>query len=159
MVLTATRELAAFFEATARASGNARSSANWIRNELLRELDARHLDVASSRVTPESLAELVGAVDSGRISGAQAKEILPRMVETGRTVDEIVEELGGGQINDEAAIREIVAGVIAANPKQLELYRAGKEALFGFFVGQVVKVSNKKANAKVANDLLREMLK
>jgi aspartyl-tRNA(Asn)/glutamyl-tRNA(Gln) amidotransferase subunit B len=159
MVLTATRELAAFFEAAARASGNARASANWIRNELLRELDARRLDVASSRVTPESLAELVRAVESGRVSGAQAKEILPRMVETGRALDDLVEELGGGQINDEAAIREIVAAVVAGNPKQVEQYRSGKQALFGFFVGQVMRASDKKANARIVNDLLREMLK
>ena len=159
MVLTATRALAAFFEATAGASGNARASANWIKNELTRELDARRLDVASSPVTPEGLAALVAAVDEGRVAGAQAKEILPRMVETGRSVDELVAELGGGQINDEAAIRAIVADVIAANPKQAEQYRAGREALFGFFVGQVMKQSNKKANAKMANDLLRETLK
>jgi aspartyl-tRNA(Asn)/glutamyl-tRNA(Gln) amidotransferase subunit B len=158
VVLTATRELASYFEATAAASGNARSSANWIKNELLRELDARRLDVAASPVGPAALAALVAAVESGSVSGAQAKEVLPRMIETGRSLDEIVEELGGGQINDEAAIRAIVAEVIAANPRQLEQYRAGKEALFGFFVGQVMKASDKKANAKIANDLLKEML-
>ncbi len=157
-VLTATRELASYFETTTSASGNARASANWIRNELLRELESRKLDLDASPVTPERLAALIAAVDSGRVSGAQAKEVLPRMVETGHTVDEVVEALGGGQINDEAAIRAIVADVIAANPKQVEQYRSGKEALFGFFVGQVMKVSNKKANAKIANDLLKEML-
>jgi aspartyl-tRNA(Asn)/glutamyl-tRNA(Gln) amidotransferase subunit B len=158
VVLTGHRALADFFEATAGASGNARASANWIKNELLRELDARRLDVAASPVTPERLAALVGALDAGRVSGAQAKEILPRMVETGRTVDEIVEELGGGQINDEAELRRIIQEIVASNPKQVEQYRAGKEALFGFFVGQVMKVTNKKANAKIANDLLRELL-
>ena len=158
VVLTGHRALADFFETTAEASGNARGSANWIKNELLRELDARRLDVAASPVTPERLAALVGALDAGRVSGAQAKEILPRMVETGRTVDEIVEELGGGQINDEAELRRIIQEIVASNPKQVEQYRAGKEALFGFFVGQVMKVTNKKANAKIANDLLRELL-
>jgi aspartyl-tRNA(Asn)/glutamyl-tRNA(Gln) amidotransferase subunit B len=159
MVLTATRDLARFFEDAAKRSGNARASANWIRNELVRELDARRLDVAASPVTAERLAALVAAVDSERVSGAQAKQILVRMVETGRDVDDLVDELGGGQINDEAAIRAIVADVLAANPKQVEQYRAGKEALFGFFVGQVMKASDKKANAKIANDLLRETLK
>jgi aspartyl-tRNA(Asn)/glutamyl-tRNA(Gln) amidotransferase subunit B len=146
-------------EDSVKASGNARLAANWIKNELLRELDARKLDIGHSPVTPAALAEVVRAVDTGAISGAQAKEVLPEMVESGASFDSIVERLGGGQINDEAAIRAIVAEVIAANPKQTEQYRSGKEALFGFFVGQVMKVSNKKANAKIANDLLRDMLK
>lgn len=159
VVLTGDRALAEFFEATAAASGNARASANWIKNELLRELDARRIEVAASPVTAERLASLVAALDEGRVSGAQAKEILPRMFESDRTVDEIVEELGGGQINDEAAIREVVAEIVEANPKQVEQYRAGREALFGFFVGQVMKATDKKANAKIANDVLRDMLK
>ncbi len=159
VVLTGTRSLAQYVEDSVKASGNARLAANWIKNELLRELDARKVDIAHSPVTPDALGELVRAVDTGAISGAQAKEVLPEMVASGASFDSIVEKLGGGQINDEAAIRAIVAEVIAANPKQLEQYRSGKEALFGFFVGQIMKVSNKKANAKIANDLLREMLK
>jgi aspartyl-tRNA(Asn)/glutamyl-tRNA(Gln) amidotransferase subunit B len=71
---------------------------------------------------------------------------------------ELIEQAGGGQINDEAAIRALVQQAIDANPKQLAQYRAGKEALFGFFVGQVMKLSDKKANAKLTNDLLKEML-
>jgi aspartyl-tRNA(Asn)/glutamyl-tRNA(Gln) amidotransferase subunit B len=157
-VLTASRALATFFEATAKASGNPRSSANWIKNELLRELESRRLDVDATPVTPAALGGLVSALDAGRVSGAQAKEILPRMLETGYSLDELVEELGGGQINDEAEIRRIVGEVIAANPKQVEQYRAGREALFGFFVGQVMKATEKKANAKITNDVLRDML-
>ena len=158
VVLTGDRELADLFEATAAASGNARASANWIRNELMRELDARRLAVADSPVTAERLASLVSALDAGRISGAQAKAVLPRMFESDRSVDEIVEELGGGQINDEAELRRIIGEIIAANPQQVERYRAGKEALFGFFVGQVMKATDKKANAKISNDLLKELL-
>src|SRR6185369_4516738 len=112
---------------------NARSSANWIRNELLRELDARSLEIARSPVGPDALASIVKALDAGDVSGAQAKEILPRMLETGRSLADVVASLGGGQINDEAELRRVVADVIAANPKQVEAYRAGREALFGFF--------------------------
>jgi aspartyl-tRNA(Asn)/glutamyl-tRNA(Gln) amidotransferase subunit B len=157
-VLTATRALALYFEATARASNNARAAANWIKNELLRELDARGLAVEDSPVPPERLAALLSALDAGTVSGAQAKEILPKMIETGKDVAALVAEAGGGQINDPEALRLVIADVVAANPAELEQYRAGKQALFGFFVGQVMKATNKKANAKIANDLLREML-
>ena len=158
-LLTATRPLALYVQEAARVSGNARSAANWIKNELLRELDAHNLGIAASPVSAEALGELIRALDGGDISGAQAKQLLPRMVETGRSAAELIEEFGGGQINDPDAVRSIVANVIAANPKQVEQYRAGKEALFGFFVGQVMKLSNRKANAKLANDFLQEMLK
>ena len=158
-VLTGHRALASYFEATAKASGNARASANWIKNELVRELDARRLDVADSPVSPERLAGLIAALDEGKISGGQAKEVLPRMNDSGADAATLIEEMGGGQINDPEEIRRVIAEIIAASPKQLEQYRSGKEALFGFFVGQVMKVTNKKANAKIANDLLREMLK
>jgi aspartyl-tRNA(Asn)/glutamyl-tRNA(Gln) amidotransferase subunit B len=158
-LLSATRPLAAYFEEAAGEAGNARSAANWIKNELLRELEAHDLDIAASPVPAARLGEFIRALEGGDISGPQAKKILPLMVESGRTLDEIVEELGGGQINDPDAVRAIVENVIAANPKQVEQFRAGKEALFGFFVGQVMKLSSGKANAKLANEILREMLK
>ncbi len=158
VVLTGSRALAGFFEATARASGNARSSANWIKNELLRELDARKIEIDASPVSPDRLAELIAELDAGRISGAQAKDLLPKMLESDASLATLIDELGGGQINDVDKLREIVAGIIEANPKQVEQYRSGKEALFGFFVGQVMKTTGKKANAQISNDLLKEML-
>ena len=80
------------------------------------------------------------------------------MLESDALLASLIDELGGGQINDVETLREIVAGIITANPKQVEQYRSGKEALFGFFVGQVMKTTGKKANAQVSNDLLKEML-
>jgi aspartyl-tRNA(Asn)/glutamyl-tRNA(Gln) amidotransferase subunit B len=157
-VLTSTRPLATFYEEVATVSKNPRASANWIKNELLRELDARKIDVADSPVAAGSLARFVEMVEGGTISGGQAKELLPKMIETGREAADLVEEMGGGQLNDREAIRAVVAEVIASSPKQLEQYRSGKEALFGFFVGQVMKATDKKANAKITNELLREML-
>lgn len=159
LVMTSTPTLAAFFERTARLSENPRAALNWIKNEVLRELDARKLDISLAPVTPEHVSDLIRLLDAGTISGAQAKEMLPLMVESGASAAKLVEEMGGGQINDEAAIRAVVAEAIEKNPKQVEQYRSGKEALFGFFVGQVMKATNKKANAKITNDLLRDMLK
>lgn len=158
VVLSATRPLATYFEATATFSGNARASANWIKNELLRELDARRIPVEDSVVTPARLGELIAELDAGRISGAQAKELLPKMIESEKPLAALIDEMGGGQINDVETLRQIVSEIIAANPKQLEQYRSGKEALFGYFVGQLMKATSKKANAQIGNDLLKEML-
>jgi aspartyl-tRNA(Asn)/glutamyl-tRNA(Gln) amidotransferase subunit B len=157
-VLTTTRALAVFYEATARESGNPRSAANWLRNELLREFDQRGLDAASSPVTPSRLAELIRAIDAGDVSGPQSKKLLPMMFETSRPLAALLEDLGGRQINDPAAVRAAVEQVVAANPKQVEQYKAGRDALFGFFVGQVMKATGGKANAKLANEILKETL-
>jgi len=97
-------------------------------------------------------------IDSGGISGKMAKDVLVRMYQTGRTAEEIVSEMGGSQVSDEAAIREFVDRAIAANPKQLEQYRAGKTSLVGFFVGQVMKLSSGRANPQVVNDVLKKAL-
>jgi aspartyl-tRNA(Asn)/glutamyl-tRNA(Gln) amidotransferase subunit B len=157
-VLTASRAIAFFVEQTAGLSGNPRATANWVRNEVLRELEGRGREIFGTALTPERLATLIKALDRGEVSGAQAKEMLPRLMDDNASLAELIEQAGGGQINDEAAIRALVQQAIDANPKQLAQYRAGKEALFGFFVGQVMKLSDKKANAKLTNDLLKEML-
>jgi aspartyl-tRNA(Asn)/glutamyl-tRNA(Gln) amidotransferase subunit B len=156
--LTSTRALLEFFEETARVSGNARSAANWIKNELLRELDTRDLDAARSPVTAPRLGALIRAIDAGEVSGPQSKRLLLRMFETDKSLGELVDELGGRQINDPEAVRAVVEQVVAASPKQVEQYRAGKEAIFGYFVGQVMKASGGKANAKLANEILKEVL-
>jgi aspartyl-tRNA(Asn)/glutamyl-tRNA(Gln) amidotransferase subunit B len=157
-VLTVSRALAQYFERTALASGNPRAAANWIRNELLRELDSRGLDTTQSPVTSERLGELIRAIDTGDASGPQSKKLLLRMFETDKSLAELLDELGGRQINDPTAVRAIVDQVVASNPKQVEQFRAGKDAVFGFFVGQVMKSSGGKANAKIVNELLKETL-
>ncbi len=150
--------LADFYERAAAAS-NPRGAANWVKGELLRELDASSIPADASPVSPEELAALVRAVEEGRISGKQGKDVLLEMFKTGKGANRVIEDLGLAQVSDAGEIEKIVADVLAANPQQLEAYRGGKEALFGFFVGQVMKASKGKANPKVVNELLKEKLK
>jgi aspartyl-tRNA(Asn)/glutamyl-tRNA(Gln) amidotransferase subunit B len=157
--LTAERALADYYEAAARASGNARATANWVRSELLRELEAAGKSASESTVAPEELGALVRLIDAGQISGKQGKEVLVEMFASGKTAAVVVGERGMVQVSDAGAIDPIIDEVIAASPQQLAQYRAGKEALFGFFVGQVLKASKGKANPKVVNERLREKLK
>jgi aspartyl-tRNA(Asn)/glutamyl-tRNA(Gln) amidotransferase subunit B len=150
--------LADFYERAAAAS-NPRAAANWVKGELLRELDASNIQADASPVSPEELASLVRAVEEGRISGKQGKDVLLEMFRTGKGANRVIEELGLAQVSDAGEIEQIVSEVLAANPPQVEAYRAGKEALFGFFVGQVMKASKGKANPKIVNELLKEKLK
>ena len=156
--LTDSRGTADYFETAARACGNAKATANWILNELVRELKAAAADITASPVTAESLAEMIKMIDGGSISGKMAKDVLVRMYQSGKSAEETVGEMGGSQVSDEAAIRAFVDQAIAANPKQLEQYRAGKTSLIGFFVGQVMKLSGGRANPQVVNDVLKKKL-
>ena len=156
--LTDSRAMADYFETAARASGNAKAAANWILNELVREIKAASGDISTAPVTAESLGEMIKMIDSGGISGKMAKDVLVGMYQSGKTAEEIVREMGGSQVSDEAAIRAFVEQAIATNPKQLEQYRAGKTSLVGFFVGQVMKLSGGRANPQVVNDVLKKAL-
>jgi aspartyl-tRNA(Asn)/glutamyl-tRNA(Gln) amidotransferase subunit B len=132
--------------------------ANWLRSELLRELETSGRDISSSPVSPEELAALVRLIDQGAISGKQGKDVLVEMCATGKGAAAIVEERGLSQVSDQSAIDAVIDEVISASPQQLAQYRAGKETLFGFFVGQVMKASKGKANPKIVNERLREKL-
>jgi aspartyl-tRNA(Asn)/glutamyl-tRNA(Gln) amidotransferase subunit B len=157
--LTSERSLADYYEHAAKASGNPRATANWLRSELLRELETGDLLASASPVAPEELGALVRMIDEAKISGKQGKDILVEMFKTGKSAARIVEEQGLVQVSDTAEIDGLIDEVLLANPTQLENYRAGKEALFGFFVGQVMKASKGKANPKVVNERLREKLR
>ncbi|HUP48278.1 MAG TPA: Asp-tRNA(Asn)/Glu-tRNA(Gln) amidotransferase subunit GatB [Thermoanaerobaculia bacterium] len=157
-VLTTTRELADYFEATAAAAGNARAAANWVRNEVLRVTHDRKIDLAGYRVTPAMLGRLIGMIDSGAIGGKTAKEVFEEMSSSGEDPQAIVERKGLGQVSDAAAIREAAGRVVAANPAQVAEYRGGKQKVFGFLVGQLMKETRGRANAEVANAVLRELL-
>ncbi len=156
--LVSNRALADYYEQAAKASGNPRGAANWIRSELVRELEAAGLTADRGPVAPEELAALLRLIDEGKISGKQGKDVLVEMFASGKSAAAIVEERGLVQVSDTAEIDAIVEGVIAASPQQLAQYRAGKETLFGFFVGQVMKASKGKANPKVVNERLKEKL-
>jgi aspartyl-tRNA(Asn)/glutamyl-tRNA(Gln) amidotransferase subunit B len=157
-LLVRDRALADFYERAAAAS-NPRGAANWVKGELLRELDAAGHAADASPVSPEELGALVRAVEEGRISGKQGKDVLLEMFRTGKGAEQVIDEQGLAQVSDAGEIEKIVTDVLASNPQQLAAYRGGKETLFGFFVGQVMKVSKGKANPKVVNELLKEKLK
>ncbi|HYY57561.1 MAG TPA: Asp-tRNA(Asn)/Glu-tRNA(Gln) amidotransferase subunit GatB [Pyrinomonadaceae bacterium] len=156
--LTSERTLADYYEQAARAAANPRGAANWIRSELLRELETTGKAIDVCPVSPEELGALVRLIDEGKISGKQGKDVLVEMCATGKGAEAVVEDRGLTQVSDASAIDPIIDEVIASSPQQLAQYRAGKEALFGFFVGQVLKASKGKANPKVVNERLREKL-
>jgi len=152
------RSLADYYESAAESSGNARAAANWIRSEVLRELESRSMTADQSPVTAVELASLIRLIEDGKISGKQGKDVLVEMFKTGKSAQAIVEEQGLVQVSDTGEIDALIDEVISSNPDQVAGYRAGKEALIGFFVGQVIKASKGKANPKVVNERLRMKL-
>ena len=155
--LTRERELADYFEQAVAAGAQPKRAANWMLTELLsRVADARA--VTSAPVTPAALAELLGLVASGAVSGKLAKEIWPRMWMTGRSAREIAEADNLFQQSDTSAIECVVRGILEANAEKVADYRAGKTKLYGFFVGQVMQATKGKANPQLVNDLLKRAL-
>lgn len=157
--LVADKDTADFYEKTTAVSGNARLAANWIRGDIAKELENSGKPVSDSPVSAEKLAELIKAVDAGKINNNQGKEVLAEMFATGKAAAEVIAEKGLEQVSDAGAIEKIADEIIAANPAQVEQYRGGNEKLFGFFVGQTMKKSGGKANPKVVNDVLKQKLK
>jgi aspartyl-tRNA(Asn)/glutamyl-tRNA(Gln) amidotransferase subunit B len=157
-VLTASRELASYFEECNRQANSPKTVSNWIMGDLLRECKGDDQEIRQCRVRPEMLAEMIRMIDQGTISGKIAKTVFSEMVQTGKSPEGIVKEKNLIQITDEGEIVKVVEEILAANPEQVEQYRSGKEKVFGFFVGQVMKASRGKANPAVVNKLLKERL-
>jgi len=158
-VLTASRALADYFEAGVAAGGNAKLVGNWIMGEITRALNDSGTAIEACPVTPLQLAELLKLIDNGTISGKIAKTIFDEMWKSGKAPLTIVEEQGLVQVSDSGAIEKIIDEIMAANAGQVEEYRAGKDKVFGFFVGQTMKASKGKANPAVVNELLLTKLK
>lgn len=156
--LTTDRDTAEYFETTARITANPKLAANWVLGGLTRELNESGKAISESKVTAEDLAELITTVEAGKINNNQAKEVLAEMFASGLTAPVIIKGKGFEQISDPAVIEEIVVDIIGANEAQVSAYRAGNEKLFGFFVGQVMKASQGKANPKVVNEILAKRL-
>ena len=156
--LVSERGLAEYFETAARHSLNPRLSANWVLGELMRELNVSGKTAGESLATAEDLAELIKTIEAGTINNNQAKEVFAEMFATGKSVAQVVQEKGFKQISDTGEIEKIVDEIIGANEAQVVAFRGGNEKLFGFFVGQVMKASEGKANPKIVNALLREKL-
>jgi aspartyl-tRNA(Asn)/glutamyl-tRNA(Gln) amidotransferase subunit B len=157
-VLTDERDLAEWFEAAAAAHGDAKKVANWIQTELLRELNRDGLPIGACKITPADLAALLRLIDDGTISGKIAKDVFARMYASGDAPRAIVEREGLLQVSDTSAIEAAARDVIAKHASQAAAYRAGKTALLGFFVGQVMKATGGKANPKLVNDILTRLL-
>jgi aspartyl-tRNA(Asn)/glutamyl-tRNA(Gln) amidotransferase subunit B len=155
-VLTSTRALSEFFEKTAAAAGDPRAAANWVMGDLVGLLKGK--EITESPVSAENLGRLVALIGEGKINGKLAKEILPKMFESGETADAIIEREGLAQISDEGALGKIIDEAIAGNPKQVEQYRGGKVAVIGFLVGQVMKASRGQADPAAVNRMLKERL-
>jgi aspartyl-tRNA(Asn)/glutamyl-tRNA(Gln) amidotransferase subunit B len=156
--LVSDKGLAEFYEQTATVSGNPRTSANFILSELLRELNNSNKTANDSPVSAENLAELIKTLDAGKINNNQAKEVLVEMFNSGKTAPAVISEKGFEQISDSSAIEKIVDEIIENNENQVNAFRGGNEKLFGFFVGQVMKASNGKANPKIVNEILKSKL-
>ena len=159
-VLSASRELGAYFEAVVAGldSGHAKLAANWVMGELSSALNRDSVDIVFSRVSPVHLSGLLLRIVDATISGKIAKEVFEAMWSEGKTADAIIEAKGLKQITDSGAIEGVIEAVMAANPKQLADYRSGKDKLFGFFVGQVMKATEGKANPAQLNELLKAKL-
>jgi aspartyl-tRNA(Asn)/glutamyl-tRNA(Gln) amidotransferase subunit B len=157
-VLTSSKALADYYEACIKRYSKPKVVSNWIMVELLRALNRDGMEVEQSRVTPENLAELLTLVDDGTISGTMAKTVFDAMYETGKSAAEIVQEKGLRQISDENALVAAIEQVLVNNPNEVAEFRAGREKLLSFFMGQVMKATQGKANPQAVNKLLREKL-
>jgi aspartyl-tRNA(Asn)/glutamyl-tRNA(Gln) amidotransferase subunit B len=156
-VLSASRELGAYFEAVVANLGasHAKLAANWVMGELSSALNRDNVEIEHSRVDPQQLGALLRRIVDETISGKIGKEVFEAMWLEGKPADAIIEAKGLRQITDAGAIEGVIDAVIAANPKQLADYRSGKDKLFGFFVGQVMKATGGKANPAQLNELLK----
>jgi aspartyl-tRNA(Asn)/glutamyl-tRNA(Gln) amidotransferase subunit B len=157
-VLTASRELGAYFEEVATASGDARTACNWVMGDLLGALKAEGKEITESPVSAARLGELLKILASGEISGKIAKDVFAKMLATGDAAGAIIEREGLKQISDSGAIEKIVDEVIAASPKQVEQYKGGKRTVAAYFVGQVMKLSKGQANPAAVQEILKAKL-
>lgn len=157
-VLTASKELAAYYEETVAACGNAKLTANWVMNELLGRLNAVSVEIEKSPVSVAHMAALIKAIDSGKISGKIAKTVFEEMFASSKDPESIIKEKGLVQISDPAALETTIRAIIAANPSQVADYKAGKVKLLSFFVGQAMKETKGQANPALLNDLVKKIL-
>lgn len=158
-VLTASREMAEYFEAVANESGDAKLAANWVTGDLQALLNKNNWELAQSPIQSDRLAVLIKRIIDNTISGKIAKTVFEAMLDDSAGVDEIIEAKGLKQVTDSGAIELLVDEVIANNPEQVQQFRDGKEQVLGFLVGQAMKLSQGKANPGQVNQLLREKMK
>ena len=161
-LLTSRKDVADYFESAVKTYTNPKALSNWIVGDLFRVLKERKLDeqinILTWPIPALHLAEMVQLIDRGQISGKIGKTVFEALLDSGKSPQQIVSEKGLEQVSDTRSIGTAVEQVLAANPKQVEQYKAGNEKVFGFFVGQIMKVTQGKANPQKVNEILREKL-
>ncbi len=157
-LLAMSRPMADYFEEVAKRTGQPKLAANWILNDLIYLLERNQIGFTDFPVPADNLAELISLLSNGTISGKIAKDVLAEMVQTRKPATAVMTEKGLEQINDPGKIAAVVRQVTAANPKQVEQYRKGKAATFGWFVGQVMKVTRGQANPQLVQEVLKKEL-
>jgi aspartyl-tRNA(Asn)/glutamyl-tRNA(Gln) amidotransferase subunit B len=157
-VLTASKDVAEYFETAVKLFPQPKTVSNWVMGELTRELHNTGTAVGASPVPPERLVALLQMVDKGTVSLKVAREIFPEMYGTGKAPEQIVEEKGLTQVSDEGALGHIIDDVLAKNPTQVTQFKQGKQQVLGFLVGQVMKESGGKANPGKVNEMLKQRL-
>ncbi len=158
-VITAQKELASYFEELIASGVEAKNASTWLINELLGRLNKEGLDITQSPVSAKTLGTLISRIEDGTISGKGAKDVLDYIMKNEESdVDSIIEKLGLKQVSDDGAILAIIDEILANNEDKVAEYKAGKEKLFGFFVGQVMKASKGSANPQKVNQLLKQRL-
>jgi aspartyl-tRNA(Asn)/glutamyl-tRNA(Gln) amidotransferase subunit B len=158
-ILTGDRDLADYFEAAVKLyKGDAKKISNWLMNDVLRMRNELGVRMAEMKLTPAYLARLVHLTDEGKINITTAKNLLPKIQESGKDPQTLVEELGLAVVSDDAAIRAVCEKIVAQNPNEVQSYKDGKESLIGWFVGQVMREMRGKADAQLTQKILIELL-
>lgn len=158
-VLTGDQLLAHYFEEVVKAyKGEAKKVSNWIMVELLKLLNEFNIGVEKSPVSSKELASLLNAVHEGRISGKQAKDVFQKMFDEQKGADAVINEMGLVQISDTSALEEVAKKIVASNPEQVQQFLSGKDRVFGFFVGLMMKETKGQANPQIANDIMKKIL-
>ena len=158
-LLVADRELANFFEEVVKKSNSPKLSANWVMGEFLAELNKNNLPINKSKISAKQLGTLIARIEDSTISGKIAKDVFEKMWSSSKDADEIIKAEGLQQVTDHSEIESMVEKIINDNPDQHKKYLSGKDRLFGFFVGQVMKESQGKANPSQVNEILKKKLK
>jgi aspartyl-tRNA(Asn)/glutamyl-tRNA(Gln) amidotransferase subunit B len=158
-VLVSSREMAEYFETVATIGGDAKLAANWVTGDLQALLNKRNADIADSPIQAPRLGSLIARIKDNTISGKIAKTVFAAMIDDRLSVDEIIDSRGLKQVTDSGEIEKLIDAVIASSPDQVEQYKAGKQQVIGFLVGQAMKLSKGKANPGQVNQLLREKMK
>jgi aspartyl-tRNA(Asn)/glutamyl-tRNA(Gln) amidotransferase subunit B len=156
--LNSSRELSIFFEKIAQKISSPKNAAKWILGDFTALLNKNNTFIEESKISSDKMIELLKKLEDGALSGPGAKKILELLWETEKSVNELIASEGLDQVKDEEDIVKLIATVIKENPKQLEQFQNGKDKLFGFFVGQVMKASKGNADPKIVNEVLKKKL-